>query len=281
MAAYARPADLTEALAILAVPQPPLILAGGTDYYPARVGKPLSDNLLDITAIPDLRGIQENADHWRIGATVTWGELAATELPPLFDGLRQAAREVGGVQVQNAGTLAGNLCNASPAADGAPMLMAMDARLELQSAAGRREMPLADFISGNRRTQLQRGELLTAILVPKTAHTARSLFLKLGARRYLVISIAMVGLVLDVADGVVQQAGLAVGACSAAAMRLPALEAALVGQKLSAGLARRVKPEHFAALAPIDDIRADAAYRRDAAITLTRRAIAALAARKI
>ena len=174
MAAYLRPADLNEALAILAAPQPPMILAGGTDYYPARVGKPLDDDLLDITAIPDLRGIQDNADHWRIGATVTWSELAAGDLPPFFDGLRQAAREVGGAQVQNAGTLAGNLCNASPAADGAPMLMAMNARLELLSKAGRRELPLTQFISGNRRTQLQPGELVAAILLPKPAHAARS-----------------------------------------------------------------------------------------------------------
>ncbi len=280
MAAYARPADLSEALAILASPRPPLILAGGTDYYPARVGKPLNDDLLDITAIPDLRGIQDAANHWRIGATVTWGEIAAAELPPLFDGLRQAAREVGGAQVQNAGTLAGNLCNASPAADGAPMLMAMDARLELQSKGGRREMPLAQFISGNRRTQLQPGELVTAILVPKPAYQGRSVFLKLGARRYLVISIAMVGVMLDVADGIVQQAGLAIGACSAAAKRLPELEQALVGHKLAPALAQRVLPEHFASLSPIDDIRADAAYRRYSAMILTRRAIAALAIQK-
>lgn len=280
MAAYLRPADLNEALAILAAPQPPMILAGGTDYYPARVGKPLDDDLLDITAIPDLRGIQDNADHWRIGATVTWSELAAGDLPPFFDGLRQAAREVGGAQVQNAGTLAGNLCNASPAADGAPMLMAMNARLELLSKAGRRELPLTQFISGNRRTQLQPGELVAAILLPKPAHAARSVFLKLGARRYLVISIAMAGLVLEVEEGLVRRAGLAIGACSAAAQRLPDLEQALVGQKISPALAQRVRPEHFAALAPIDDIRADAAYRRDAAMTLTRRAIAALASQK-
>jgi CO/xanthine dehydrogenase FAD-binding subunit len=96
------------------------VLAGGTDFYPARVGRAIDEDILDITAIGELRGIAEDADGWRIGATTTWSELIETRLPPLFDGLKLAAREVGGRQIQNAGTIAGNLCNASPAADGVP-----------------------------------------------------------------------------------------------------------------------------------------------------------------
>lgn len=289
MAFYARPASLTQALELLG-PQPPvalgtipLILAGGTDYYPARVGKPLDDALLDITNIPDLRGVSEAAEHWRIGATTSWGMLAeASDLPPLFDGLRLAAREIGGTQIQNAGTVAGNLCNASPAADGVPMLLAMRARVELCRAAAngavlRRELALGDFITGNRRTRLEPGELLTGILVPKPRHAARSSFLKLGARRYLVISIAMVGVVLEEESGVVQGAAVAVGACSAVAQRLTALETELIGRRLNAGLAHKVKPEHFDGLTPIDDMRADAGFRREAAVTLTRRALVAAA----
>lgn len=284
---YLRPTSLDEALASLQAAHAaagtssggrlPVILAGGTDYYPARVGRVLDDDILDITAIPDLRGLAESGDHWRIGATTTWGDIAAAELPAHFDGLKQAARAVGGVQIQNAGTVAGNLCNASPAADGAPVLMAMRARVELRSAAGRRELPLADFITGNRRTTLLPGELVTAILVPKPKKASASVFLKLGAREYLVISIAMVGLVLEVEDGIVAGAGLAVGACSAAAMRLPWIESELTGRRLNEALANRVKAAHLDALAPIDDIRADAAYRRAAALTLVRRAILALA----
>ena len=283
---YVRPTSLDEALASLnpagsaGVARRPVILAGGTDYYPARVGRALDDDIIDITAIPDLKGITENGDHWRIGATTTWSEIATADLPAHFDGLKQAARVVGGVQIQNAGTIAGNLCNASPAADGAPMLMAMRARVEIRNAAGRREMPLAEFITGNRRTALQPGELVTGLVVPKPKKPSSSVFLKLGAREYLVISIAMVGLVLEVEDGIIAGAGLAVGACSAAAMRLPWLESELTGRRLNAALANRVKPEHLEALAPIDDIRADAAYRRMAALTLIRRAIVALAKQK-
>ncbi|MFC3677640.1 FAD binding domain-containing protein [Ferrovibrio xuzhouensis] len=283
---YVRPTSLDEALASLkaataaGAPRRPVILAGGTDYYPARVGRALDDDILDITAIPDLKGISETAEHWRIGATTTWGEIVAADLPPHFDGLKQAARVVGGAQIQNAGTIAGNLCNASPAADGAPMLMAMRARVEIRNAAGRREMQLSEFITGNRRTALQPGELVTGLIVPKPKKPSCSVFLKLGAREYLVISIAMAGLVLEVEDGVIAGAGLAVGACSAAAMRLSWLESELTGRRLNAGLANRVKPEHLDALAPIDDIRADAAYRRVAALTLVRRAIVALAKQK-
>ena len=110
-----------------------------------------------------------------------------------------------------------------------------------------------------------------------TALPARAHFLKLGARKYLVISIVMAAGVLETApDGTVAAARIAVGACSAAAQRLPALEAALVGRALSARLGQAVVPEHLALLAPIDDCRGTAAYRRDAALTLVGRLLGAL-----
>src|SRR5262252_2699768 len=199
MGDYLRPTRLDEALQALARPR--TVLAGGTDFYPARVGRAIDDDVLDITAIAALRGISSNAQGWRLGATTTWSELLDTSLPPLFDGLKQAAREVGGRQIQNAGTLAGNLCNASPAADGVPPLLALDAEVELAGPAGSRRLPLGAFITGNRRTALAPGELMVAIHVPKPAHDARSAFYKLGARRYLVISIAMAAATLEIDTG--------------------------------------------------------------------------------
>ena len=133
------------------------------------------------------------------------------------------------MQIQNAGTIGGNLCNASPAADGVPPLLALDAEVELASAAGTRRLPLAAFLHGPRRTARRPDELLTAVLIPAAATEGRSAFLKLGARRYLVISIAMVAARLATADGRVTAAALAVGACGPVATRLPAVEAALVG----------------------------------------------------
>ena len=144
MAAYLRPTSIDAALQALAS-RPLTVLAGGTDFYPARVGRPLDDDVLDITAIASLRGVADAGDHWRIGATTTWSDLANSDTPPLFDGLKRAAREVGGAQIQNAGTVAGNLCNASPAADGVPPLLSLDASVEIASTGGATAWPPVDW----------------------------------------------------------------------------------------------------------------------------------------
>ncbi|SKA12752.1 CO or xanthine dehydrogenase, FAD-binding subunit [Enhydrobacter aerosaccus] len=276
MGDYLRPARLDEALEALA--RPFTVLAGGTDFYPSRVGRAIDEDILDISNIGALRGISRSGAGWRLGATTTWSDLLAAELPPLFDGVKQAAREVGGRQIQNAGTLAGNLCNASPAADGVPPLLALDAEVELASRQGTRRLALSQFIQGNRRTERRPDELLVAIHVPEMRQEARSRFLKLGARRYLVISIVMAAATVEVVDGCVGTARIAVGACSTAARRLPLLEAALVGTPLDSGLTDRLDPAHLAPLAPIDDVRASADYRREAAFAVLRRLLAEVAA---
>src|SRR5262245_26833034 len=186
MPAYHRPTTLEDALAIRAG-EDVTVLAGGTDVYPARTarvgwGDMHQADILDITGVPGLRGIAEKAAQWRIGALTTWTDLIRAELPPPFDGLKLAAREVGGVQIQNRGTLAGNICTASPAGDGAPNLLALDASVELASTQGRRVVPMAGFIDGYRHTQCRADEIVTALLVPKPRGPARSRFLKLGAR---------------------------------------------------------------------------------------------------
>ncbi len=220
-------------------------------------------------------------DHWRLGALTTWSALARTGLPAWFAGLQLAAREIGGEQIQNAGTLGGNLCNASPAADGVPPLLAMDALVELAAVDGVQQLPLAEFIQGNRRTARRPEQLLTAVLIPRPrAARAGGHFLKLGARRYLVISIVMVGATLEVgSDGRIAAARIAVGACSPVARRLPAAERALAGAPCDAGLGALVQPGHLAGLEPIDDVRASAAYRSDVTLTLVRRTLGELAAR--
>jgi xanthine dehydrogenase small subunit len=281
MPAYHRPTTLEQALAIRAAGDV-TVLAGGTDVYPARAsrvgwGDMRQGDILDITAVPGLRGIAEEETAWRIGALTTWTDLIRADLPALFDGLKLAAREIGGVQIQNRGTLAGNICTASPAGDGAPNLLALDAHVELASRQGCRAVPMCDFTDGYRRTRCRSDEIVTALLVPKPREHARSHFLKLGARRYLVISIVMAAGVIETdAAGAVASARVAVGSCSAVPQRLPALEAALAGQPLAAA-ADIVAPAHLAPLAPIDDIRGTAAYRRHAALALVRDLLAELA----
>jgi CO/xanthine dehydrogenase FAD-binding subunit len=280
LAQYFRPKVVEEALDLLKR-RPLTVLAGGTDYYPARVGRPLDEDVLDITAIDALRGIEERDGHFRIGALASWRQNCDAPLPPWFDGLKLAAREVGGLQVQNAGTIGGNLCNASPAADGVPPLLAMGAEVELASVDGVEKLPLAGLILGNRQTARRGDQLLTAIIVPKPAKgRAAGHFLKLGARRYLVISIVAVAANLELAnDGCIASARIAVGACSPVAKRLPEAELALLGAPRDRSPGSLVQPEHLRSLSPIDDVRGSAEYRLDAALTLVRRAVNELAVR--
>ncbi|MFZ9200696.1 MAG: FAD binding domain-containing protein [Paracoccaceae bacterium] len=274
MTAYARPADLDLALALLS-DGPRRILAGGTDLYPGA-GAQLDGPVLDITALPTLRGITVN-EGLRIGAATTWAEIAAADLPPALRGLQQAALQIGARQVQNAGSLGGNLCNASPAADGVPPLLTLDAVVELQSKQGTRTLPLAEFILGPRKTALAPGEILAAVHVPASALVGRGAFLKLGARAYLVISIAMASVRVVAPQGIVTEAAIAVGACSPVARRLPLLERALIGAPVEA-LADLVTAELVAtALDPIDDVRATAGYRAEAATELVQRLLRGLA----
>lgn len=275
---FLRPRTLEEAVAALGAPDVQ-ILAGGTDFFPGLGERQVTTPVVDITAIPELSGVSVTGGEIRIAGGTTWTQLIATPLPACFDALKEAAREVGSIQIQNRGTVAGNLCNASPAADGVPPLLALDAEIELVSRNGRRRLKLDAFITGNRRTERRPDEILSAVVLPRTIE-GPSTFLKLGARRYLVISIAMVAAILaDDGTGEVAQARIAVGSCSAVARRLPALEQALVGVPFAAGIGRHVAPAHLDGLSPIDDVRATAAYRRDAARTLVARALERCVAR--
>jgi CO/xanthine dehydrogenase FAD-binding subunit len=273
---FERPVSVAEAARLLAAGDWAL-LAGGTDLYPGHVGRKIDRSLLDLSRVAGLRGIRRSDTGWEIGATTTWTDVLRADLPLLFDGLKAAAREVGGVQIQNVATIAGNVCNASPAADGIPALLALDAEVELHSAAGARRVALAEFVLGSRRTMRRADELVVALHVPARSDRARSVFLKLGGRRFLVISITMVAVVLDFdAAGAVTRAGVAVGSCSAAAQRLASLETRLIGVDRGR-LAESPDPGDLAGLCPIDDVRASAGYRLDATLTLLRRALAEFA----
>jgi CO/xanthine dehydrogenase FAD-binding subunit len=237
----------------------------------------LQGGYVDVSKISALRGVTFDSASVRIGATTTWTDIARADLPPAFDALKVAAQDIGAVQIQNRGTIAGNLCNASPAADGAPPLLILDAEVELASRRGTRRLPLDVFINGARSTLLAPDEMMTAVVTPLPASTIRSAFFKLGARRYLVISIVMVAVALDVVEGIVRDARIAVGACSVVAQRMREAERRLIGAPVGPDLGRSIEAKDLVRLSPIDDVRASADYRRDAALTLVRRAVAACA----
>jgi CO/xanthine dehydrogenase FAD-binding subunit len=270
---YARPGTIEEAALAMSAPGA-LALCGGTDVYPAHVGRPFTRPIVDLSGIAGLRGIEETPGEIRFGATTTWSLIAVASLPTAFDALKAAAREVGSIQIQNRGTIGGNLCNASPAADGVPPLLCLDARVELASQSGRRVVALSSFITGYRKTALEQGEFVTAVIVPKPAASSRSAFVKLGARRYLVISILMAAALVE-KDGAgrIARAAVAVGAASPVAQRLPELEEGLRGLAPGEKPSGLVTARHLSALSPIGDVRATAAYRLDAALTVVGEAL--------
>jgi CO/xanthine dehydrogenase FAD-binding subunit len=270
---FLRPTTLEEAVHALAE-SCGTVLSGGTDFFPALVDRPMSSPVVDISGVEEIKGIRSTEEHIHIGGRTTWSEIVAAPLPRGFAGLKAAAREVGGKQIQNLGTIAGNLCNASPAADGIPALLALDAELTLASVAGTRTVPLGEFLVGNRKTTRRPEEILISIAIPRRLENSTSAFLKLGSRRYLVISIVMVAAnLLTDRSGRITEALVAVGACSARALRLPLLERDLTGELATSDIGHAVKPEHLAPLLPIDDVRATSAYRREAAQVLVRRAL--------
>ena len=269
---YFAPETLDDALAHLDTTAMSIV-AGGTDFFPAMGAAP--QVILDISRIKDMRGISQDAAGWRIGAATTWSDVINADLPAVFDVLKQAACEVGSQQIQNTGTLAGNLVNASPAADGVPPLLTLGAQVELASVRGARILPLSEFITGVRQTALHAGEMVTAILIPPQPDHARAAFSKLGSRKYLVISTAMVAAVINRdAQGRIDHARVAVGACSPVAQRLPALEADLIGTITDV----QITSTHLSPLAPISDLRGSDEYRLDTVAELIRRTIAGTSA---
>jgi len=289
---WLQPVDLDQALAQLQR-APTTVLAGGTDLYPAVVGGSLRGPVLDLSALTPLQQmsmmqIPERSDPSRsvpglkIGAGMTWSRLLDSPLPEGLQALKMASREIGGVQVQNRGTIGGNLCNASPAADSVPVLLALDASVELRSSRATRILALSKFITGNRRTVLAPDELLTAVLVPLPAPRTRSLFLKFGHRRYLVISAVSVAISARFdKHRRLEHCAIAVGACSAVPTRLPGLERRLAGigqDDLSVLSGQPIDAKLLEELTPIDDMRGSADFRRELAGRLLARGLSEMAA---
>lgn len=271
--AYMQPESLEDAVRCLSRPGARPV-AGGTDFYPA-LGEGLPDHdIVDLTRVNGLRDVAACPLGWEFGAAVTWTDILHAEMPPAFDGLKAAAREVGSVQIQNAGTLAGNICNASPAADGIPPLLTFDAHLALVGPRRTRRMPLSEFLLGPRKTALGAGEIVTAIYVGHTEPGTVSSFMKLGSRKYLVISIAMVAVLLRVEENRLRDVRISVGACSPVARRMTVLEDALNGQPVSVlNRPEMFAPRNMPELSPLSDVRGTSEYRLDAVGTLCRRAL--------
>ncbi len=237
--AYHAPTDLTEALRILEL-EGAAPVAGGTDWFPSQGERIGPRALLDVTRLPGFRGITEAPQGWRIGAATRWSDLLRASLPPAFDGLKAAAREVGSVQIQNAGTVAGNLCNASPAADGVPPLLTLDARSNWSRARAAAPCRWSGSSPGCARPRCSRANWSAAIHVPpQPGGRAVRVSCKAGARRYLVISHRHGGRDLRVECGPGDRcgAGRGRGLFAGGARGCPWLEARLAGPRPGAPIA--------------------------------------------
>ena len=259
---YSRPDNLPEVLQALDQKKW-RILSGGTDFYPSFVGQPVECNIMDVSSVRGLKQIKEEEDGTIcIGALVTWNDLMNFELPSSFDGIKLAAKEVGSIQIQNRATIVGNICNASPAADGIPPLLTLNAKLRLESVRGLRELKLSEFVLGNRRTAIGKNELVTHIIIPGHSNLGKSHFIKLGSRKYLVISISMVSARIYKGDqGNILDAAISVGSCSIVAKRLFELEKTLIGVELSEDIVDLIEDKHLNELSPINDVRSTKDYR--------------------
>jgi xanthine dehydrogenase iron-sulfur cluster and FAD-binding subunit A len=274
---YHRPTSLADALVELANAGPDTrLIAGGTDVMVelGRSSKP-AKRLIDLTALePELRFLSEDAGRLIMGALTTHNDVLGSatfrsEALPLV----QACAEVGAPQIRARGTIAGNLVTASPANDSIVALYVLDAEVEVASAGGRRRMSVEDFCTGFRATALAPDELVRSISVRKLGPTRRGIFLKLGLRKAQAISVISVAVVVEFDGPRVTEARIALGCVAPTIVRVPDAETSLVGGTLDRAARVRAASLAAAAIAPIDDIRATAGYRRITVAALVERAL--------
>lgn len=258
------------------------LLAGGTDLMVVFNRHNLDvEHLIGLQSVPGLAGIADG-DGIRIGAMTTHREL---ELNPLLKAqataLTEACRTVGGVQIRNLGTVGGNICNASPAADTVPALLALEAAVVVTGPSGSRTLPLDQFILGPRRTALAPGEIVTAVVLPAPAGRTGSAFLKAGRRKAMEISLCCVAaaVTLDAAGETCTEVRIALGAVAARGVRAVKAEAVLRGNKLTDALLAEAGALAATECSPITDLRGSAEYRRMLVESLVPRAVRSAAQR--
>jgi CO/xanthine dehydrogenase FAD-binding subunit len=270
--------DASHAVALLAEHGASVkVLAGGTDLLvDFKHASRVPDVVLDITRAADLRGITMTDAGLRIGALATHTDimrspLVRESLPALVD----AAHTIGAVQTRNLGTLGGNLVTCVPSMDSGPTLVALEARVTVAGAGGRREMPLTDFFVGPRKTILEPDELLVEILIPKKNVGKPTDFLKFGLRKGQALALVNVAssLWVDPAKNTFVEPRIALGAVAPTVIRAPEAEAYLEGKAISTEA--MVEAGRIAAgeARPISDFRASAEYRRDLIAVLVRRTL--------
>ncbi|MBA2540204.1 MAG: FAD binding domain-containing protein [Deltaproteobacteria bacterium] len=270
--AYVRPRSLREALDTRAAHPDWMVLAGGTDLMVTANHKPEPAGILDLWRLEELCFIRADRDKVSIGAGATWWEVEnhaviGNRLTPLA----AAAREIGALQIQARGTLGGNVGTSSPVGDSLPALLALDAEIEVASVRGRRRIPYSTYCTGYRTTLLAADELIVAAHLPLPGSTTSLMWRKVGTRRAQSISKVMGAAAITVDGGTVVSARIAFGAIANRPLRLEAIEAAVVGQRIGSQAAEAARMAMRSSITPIDDVRSTASYRREVAENLVAR----------
>lgn len=253
-------------------------LAGGTELMVAfNAGRLPRRPLVSIAHLPELRFIHARRDAITVGGATTFADLRrSAEVAEAFPLLVQAASWTGSVANQSRATLAGNLCNASPAADSAPALLLYEAEALLVSAGGARTVALRDFFVGYKETAIRPDELLFSIRIPRIAPGFQGSLRKVGTRNAQAISKIALGTLVRVEAGRVEEVRLAAASLGPTPMRLRQAEGALLGRMLTDEAVADALAALDAEIAPIDDIRSTAAYRRAVAGNVLRDVLSGL-----
>ncbi|HEY0547636.1 MAG TPA: xanthine dehydrogenase family protein subunit M [Pyrinomonadaceae bacterium] len=265
------PRDLADALALLAnepgVWRP---FAGGTDLMVLfEAGLLAHKKFVSIWNLTELKGIEASDEHVTLGGLTTYTEVQRSSiLREEFPMLCQAARETGGIAIQNRGTLAGNIANASPAGDSPPALIVYDAEVELVSTAGARTVSYADFHTGYKQTVMRADELISRIRLPRKTKGLRQYYRKVGTRKAQAISkVCFAGAIRMEADEV-GDVRVALGSVAPTVVRCRRTEEVLRGQRLESEVINAAREELMKEIVPIDDIRSTADYRLRVAANL-------------
>lgn len=259
------PATLADAYAALTERGAALkVIAGGTDLMVLMNAQQLdAAEFLDLWRVDELRGIADEGERLRIGALTTYTQLIGSPLVQRHvPALVAASRTIGAIQIQNRGTLGGNVVNASPAGDSLPVLAAYDAEIEIGSARGARRVPFNQFYTGYRRTMLEPDELVLAVRVPKLQTGERDFFWKVGTRRAQAISKTVLAVKAKAADGVIESISIGVGSVAPTVIRAPQTEALLTAAPLTPMLIDHARQLIAREVAPITDLRSTEHYRR-------------------
>jgi CO/xanthine dehydrogenase FAD-binding subunit len=259
--------SLAEAYALLGQrPAGLRVLAGGTDLMVqigARVGLREIGHVLDVWRIPELRGVDLSGGVLRLGALTTYSELLRSPLvQQALPALAQVSREVGAWAIQNRGTVGGNVCNASPAGDTLPIMIAAGASFLIGGPRGERSVPADEFFLAYRKTALQGDELLLRIDAPALGADEKLLYRKVGTRRAQSIAKTLIAVRAALRAGELRSVRVAAGCVAPVPLRCRQVEAALEGRAPDAAALRAARAALEAEIAPIDDVRSTAAYRR-------------------